>query len=140
MVSDIDRAESKARARAVLMGLLAVVTAFNSTFGLDGPADDAATFRGASWLVAIALGLVILSTNGGLMLNRRMRALMYDERTAATRGRAFAAGFFAAMLTAAVLYVVSWSTPIETRAALRLVTGLGLAAGLARFAWLELRG
>lgn len=137
MVSDIVRAEQKARARAVCMGLLAAVTAFNATLGFDNPANDAATFRGGTWLVTIALCLAVLSTNGGLMLSHKMRALMFDERTLANRGRAFAAGFFAAMLAAAVLYVAAWSTPIEVRAALRLVTGLAVAAALARFAMLE---
>lgn len=137
MVSDIERAERNSRARATVMGLLAAVLVLNSTFGLDNPANDAATFRGGAWLFTIALGVIILSTNGGLMLNARLRALMYDERARANRGRALATGFFAAMLVTCAIYVISWYTPIELRAGLRLVMGLALAAGLARFALLE---
>lgn len=137
MVSDILRAEQKSRARAWVMGLLALVVAINSTFGLDNPANDAATFRGGMWLLTIALALAVLASGGGLMLNRRLRTLMNDERSQANRARAFATGFFAAILVAAGLYAVTWSTPIDVRAALRLVMGLGVAAGLARYALLE---
>ena len=137
MVSEIERAEAKSRARAWVMGLLALVVAVNSTFGLDNPANDAASFRGGMWLLTVALALAVLASGGGLMLNRRLRALMNDERSQANRSRAFVTAFFAAILVAAGLYVVTWSTPIDVRAALRLVTGFGLAAGLARYALLE---
>ncbi len=135
--SEIEHAERKSRARAVCMALLAAVTVFTATFGLQDPVNDAATFRGASWLVTVALGMLILSTGGGLNLNARLRAIMDDELSRQNRARALIAGFLGAMATAVVLYVVSWSTPIETRAALRLVTGWGMAVGLARYALLE---
>lgn len=137
MVSDIERAERNSRARATVMALLAAVTTFTATFGLQDPVNDAATFRGGSWLVTIGLGVAVLATSGGLMLSPRLRAIMNDERARQNRGRAFVAAFFAAMATAMALYVVSWWTPIEVRAALRLVSGWGLAAGLARYAMLE---
>ena len=137
MVSDIDRAESKSRARAAVMALLALVMTFTSTFGFDSPVNDAATFRGGSWLVTITLAVAILSTGGGLMLSPRLRALMNDELAQSNRRRALALGFYAAMLVAGALYVVSWSVPLEVRAGLRLVTGLGIAAALARLAMLE---
>lgn len=136
-LSEIERAERSSRSRAAIMALLAAVVAFNSSFGLMNPANDAATFRGGFWLLTITLGLLILATGGGLMLNARLRALMNDERTLAHRARAYAAGFFAAMLAATALYILSWSAPIEPRAALRLVMGIGLAAALARYALLE---
>ena len=136
-LSEIEYAERSSRARAAIMALLAAVTAFNSTLGLQSPVNDAASFRGGAWLLTVALGLVILSTGGGLMLSRRLRELMNDERTRHNRSRAFAAGFFVAMVTALALYALSWSIPVELRAGLRLVTGLGLAAALARYALLE---
>lgn len=138
MVSDIDRAERQSRARATMMALLAAVVTLNSTFGLDNAANDGTT-RGWAWLLTILLGTLVVSTNGGLMLNQRLRALMFDERTRANRARALSAGFFAAMLAAGVLYAFTWSFPIDVRAALRLVSGLALAAALARFAMLEFR-
>ena len=136
-MSDVDRAERKSRARAICMALLALVTVFTSTFGFDSPVNDAATFRGGSWLVTIALAVAILSTGGGLNLSRELRVLMNDELSRANRARALAWGFHTAMLVTMVLYVVSWSVPVEVRAALRLVSGLGVAAALARYAMLE---
>ena len=136
-LSEIEYAERSSRSRAIIMALLAAVTAFNSTLGLQSAVNDEASFRGGAWLLTVALGLVILSTGGGLMLSRRLRALMNDERTRHNRSRAFAAGFFVAMLAALALYGLSWSIPVELRAGLRLVTGLALAAALARNALLE---
>jgi len=137
-LSDIERAERASRGRAGIMALLAAVVALVSTFGLESPVNDAG-WRGATWLLIGGLGLAILATDGGLMLSRRLRAIMYDERTRQHRAHAFAAGFFAAMLSAATLYALSLGTPIEPRAALRLTTGLGLAAALGLYAWLEWR-
>src|ERR1044072_8125274 len=98
MVSDVYRAERNSRARAAIMALLAAVMTFNSTLGLDNPANDAATFRGGFWLLTIALAVAILATGGGLMLNARMRALMNDELARDNRRRALTFGFYAAML------------------------------------------
>jgi len=137
MISDVNRAEHKSRARAICMALLAAVMTLTSTFGLDSPVNDAATFRGGSWLVTVALAIAIIATGGGLNLNRQLRALMNDELSRENRRRAVALGFYVAMLVTIVLYVVSWSVPIEVRAALRLVSGLGIAATLARYAMLE---
>ena len=136
-LTDIENAERSAHARASIMALLAAVVAYNSTLGLQSAVNDAASFRGGAWLLTVALGLVILSTGGGLMLSRRLRELMNDERTRHNRSRAFATGFFVAMLAALALYALSWSTPVELRAGLRLVTGVALAAALARNALLE---
>ena len=137
MISDVDRAERKSRARAICMALLAAVTTFTSTFGFDSPVNDAATFRGGSWLVTIVLAIAIIATGGGLNLNRQLRTLMNDELSRENRRRALALGFYAAMTVTMALYVASWWVPMEVRAALRLVSGLGLAATLARYAMLE---
>jgi protein-S-isoprenylcysteine O-methyltransferase Ste14 len=137
MMSNVDRAEHKSRARTICMALLAAVTVFTSTFGFDNPANDGASFRGGSWLVTIALAVAIIATGGGLNLNRQLRTLMNDELSRENRRRALALGFYTAMLVTMVLYVASWSVPIELRAALRLVSGLGVAAVLARYAMLE---
>jgi hypothetical protein len=137
MISDVDRAERKSRARAICMALLAGVTVLTSTFGLQSAVNDAATFRGGSWLVTMALATAIVSTGGGLNLSRELRVLMNDELSQANRRRALALGFYTAMLVTMALYVVSWREPIEVRAALRLVSGLGIAAALARYAMLE---
>ena len=136
MGSDIERAERNSRGRASVMALLASVVAVNSTFGLQNPVNDAA-WRGLSWVVTVALGLAIVATSGGLMLNPRLRALMNDELSRANRARAIGFGFFATMLAALACYVAAQWTPIAAPAGLRLVSGLGLAVTLARYAMLE---
>jgi hypothetical protein len=135
-LSQIERAERSSRSRAVVMALLAVVLAVTATFGFDNPANDSLV-RGPAWLVELLLAIVVLATGGGLMLNRQLRALMNDERSGHNRARALATGFYISLLAASVLYMISWWTPIDLRAALRLDSGLATAAALARFALLE---
>ena len=136
MVSDIEQAERNSRGRASVMALLAIVVAFNSTFGVQNTMNDDA-WRGVAWIATVALGLAIVATSGGLMLNPRLRALMNDELSRANRARAIGFGFFATIVVALACYVASWWMPMPARAGLRLVSGLGLAATLARYAMLE---
>ena len=136
MVSDIEQAERNSRGRASVMALLAIVVAFNSTFGVQNTMNDDG-WRGVAWIATVALGLAIVATSGGLMLNPRLRALMNDELSRANRARAIGFGFFTTIVVALGCYVASWWMPMPVRAGLRLVSGLGLAATLARYAMLE---
>jgi hypothetical protein len=137
-VSQIERAERSARSRAVVMALLAAVLALTATFGFDNPANDGPV-RGIAWLVELLLALLVLTTGGGLMLSRQLRALMNDELSRHNRSRGLTTGFFAALLVGTALYVISWWAPIDLRAGLRLVTGLTVATAMAHYAWLEWR-
>ena len=138
MMSKVELAERKAGARAVVMALLAVVLAGTATFGFDNPANDAGG-RAVAWLVELGLALMVLVSGGGLMLSHELRALMNDELSRANRRRAIAFGFFAGLAAMTALYVAAGMTPIDLRAALRLVSGLAVAAALGRYAMLEWR-
>lgn len=138
MMSKVELAERKAGARAVVMALLAVVLSGTATFGFDNPANDAGG-RAVAWLVEIGLALMVLVSGGGLMLSHELRALMNDELSRANRRRAIAFGFFAGLAAMTALYVAAGMTPIDLRAALRLVSGLAVAAALGRYAMLEWR-
>jgi hypothetical protein len=138
MMSKVELAERKAGARAVVMALLAVVLAGTATFGFDNPANDAGG-RAVAWLVELGLALMVLVSGGGLMLSHELRTLMNDELSRANRRRAIAFGFFAGLAAMTALYVAAGMTPIDLRAALRLVSGLAVAAALGRYAMLEWR-
>ena len=51
--------------------------------------------------------------------------------------RAIVAGFYATMGSAMVVYLASLSAEIGAPDALRIVSAVGLATALARFAWLD---
>ena len=138
MMSKVELAERKASARAVVMALLAVVLAGTATFGFDNPVNDAG-MRAVAWLVELGLAVAVLMSGGGLMLSRELRALMNDELSRANRRRAIGFGFFAGLAVMTVLYVAAGVTPIDLRAALRLASGLAVAAALGRYAMLEWR-
>jgi hypothetical protein len=140
-VSDVNKAERVARARALLMAAMAVILVLTAWLGLgDGAADSARPWvRHAGWAVMILLWLVILATGGALRLSRSVRRLMNDEVALANRGSALMLGFWAAMAGALALYAASFSLDLDLRDGLRLLVNLSIAAALARYAWLELR-
>lgn len=137
--NDVERAEGLSRARALLMAIAAAVLIVNLVIQYGNPAYVGSDVRGASWLVVIGLWLFILWNGGGIRLRGRMRALLNDELSLRNRARALAFGFYAAVGAALLLYVLEWSTPISAGDALKIVSGGGLAAALACYAWLEWR-
>ena len=134
----VELAERKASARAAVMALLAVVLAATATFGFDNPVNDVGA-RAVAWLVELGLALMVLGSGGGLMLSRELRALMNDELSRENRRRAIVFGFYAGLVTTSALYIAAGIAPIDPRAALRLASGLTVAAALGRYAMLEWR-
>jgi hypothetical protein len=134
----VELAERKAGARAAVMALLAVVLVAGATFGFDNPANDIGG-RAVAWLVELGLALMVLGSGGGLMLSRELRALMNDELSRENRRRAIVFGFYAGLIAMTALYVAAGTTAIDPRAALRLASGLTVAAALGRYAMLEWR-
>jgi hypothetical protein len=137
--SDVGKAERLSRARAVLMGLAALVLPFNLWLQFGDPAYVTAGGRAASWIVLIALWLFVLGTGGALRVRTRVQALINDELSLQNRSRALATGFYAAMLAALATFAAQWWWPIAAGDALKIVTAAALSAALLRYAWLEWR-
>jgi len=137
--SNVERAEKATRGRADLMALGAAFLLASALLGFGNPPDSAPTVRGGIWLLQILLFLILLATGGGLMASRNMRALMNDEMSLRNRSRAFSTGFVVTLLTALLIYVVSWSSPIDLRDGIRLITAAGVGGALLCYAWLEWR-
>lgn len=139
-MSEIEKAERMRSGRATIMMLAAVILPFNAWLQYGAPEYSAAGGRGGSWLVLIGLWAIILWNGGGLRPRGRLRALLNDELSLQNRSRAIEAGFYAAILTALILFVANWSTSVATGDALKIVSASALSIALARYAWLEWRG
>ena len=135
----IQRAERASRGRAAIMVLAAVVFMINAIIDFGHPAYSTPGWRGGVWPVIVLFWLLIVATGGGLRANPKLRELMNDELSRHNRARALATGFYATNLAAVGVYYASWGVPMLIGDAIQLVTGLGIAAALFVYAWLEWR-
>jgi hypothetical protein len=133
----VEQAESASRGRAIIMGLAAAVLLLNVYLQYGNPHYVEANARGGSWLLVIALWMLILANGGGLRLRGRMRELLNDELSLKNRSKALAAGFYMALAAALAVYVATWRVEIVAGDAIKLVTAAGLSTALAVYAWLE---
>ena len=140
MGSDIQKADRASRVRSQFMVLMAALLLIQAAFGFGGDASSMTPwFRHALWAAMILLWLVVLATGGWLRLDRRVRSMMNDEFTLASRSRALQAGFWVAVATGLALYFTSLEWTLDVREAIRILVDVSIAAALLRFAWLELR-
>ena len=140
--SDIEAADRLSHRRARMLPALAVIFLAQQISYFAEP--DAAVRAvdhvkiGAWLLLSIAL-LLALATGGFWLKPKRVRALMDDEVTRANRAEAFRIGFLATMAGAVLLYFASQFEPMSGRLAIHILTTIGIAAALLRFAYLERR-
>lgn len=90
----------------------------------------------AVWAVAL---MVLLGVSGGLFRSKAVRELMDDELTRAHRRSALVAGYYAAMLAALILYVVSQYVRMSPPEAIHVIVTVGVIVPMARFVMLERR-
>jgi hypothetical protein len=88
------------------------------------------------WAIVL---LIVLATGGGWFRSKEVRALLADETTVAHRRSAFVLGYWAAMLAAIGLYVLSLFEPVRLVEAIHIVLSAGIIVPLLRFAQLERR-
>ena len=92
-----------------------------------------------SWIVLTIVLLLALATGGGWIYPKSVRDLANDESTKAHRLQALAAGFWAAMIAALVLFIVDLFEPVDGRDAAHIVLTLGIAVALLMFGSMEKR-
>ena len=139
-LNDIELAERQARARALIMAVMAVVLLILGLLGWEDSASSMTPMlRHGAWAVTILFWLLILATGGWLRLSRNVRSVMNDEVSLANRSRALQAGFWTAILLAVVLYFASLEWALSLREGMRILADVAIAAALIRYAWLELR-
>ena len=133
----VESAERASRGRAIIMAIAATVLLLNAALQLGNPDYVEPNLRGGSWLLLIGLWAFILANGGGLRLRGRMRELLNDELSLRNRARALAAGFYAMMAAALLVYVATWRMEIVAADSIKLITAVGLSTALFVYAWLE---
>jgi hypothetical protein len=81
--------------------------------------------------------LFILLFGGGWLSGPRIRSALNDESTVAHRRSAMACGFLVTLLSAFIIYAVSFYHAMTASDALRLLITFSVCAALIRFAGLE---
>jgi hypothetical protein len=92
-----------------------------------------------AWLVLTIVLLAGLATGGAWFRSRAVRELLNDESTRAHRRSGYAYGFWAAMGTAILLYVVNMFEPVSGRDAVHIIVTAAIAVALINFGRLEQR-
>jgi hypothetical protein len=100
------------------------------------PVDQIKLSAFAVWALALML---LLSVSGGLFRGKAVREMMDDELTRSHRRSALNWGYFAAMLTAIVFYMVSQYVRMSPPEAIHAIVSVGVIVPMVRFVVLERR-
>jgi hypothetical protein len=139
----VEIADRNSRKRAIIVAAGAIV--FVAGQALGGPAfsdtADKALYnsRTIMWALNVVLLLAFLATGGGLLNNPQIRALVNDEVSRANYRTSVIAGFWVAMTSALVLYLVPVFAALTAKQTLYLVLTSSVAVASLMFAYLELR-
>jgi hypothetical protein len=93
----------------------------------------------SAFIVWATVLLVVIATGGGWFRSKEVKALLNDESTRVHRLMAQASGFWAAMVAALTLYLLSLFSEVKLVEAVHLVLSAGIFAVLIRFVYLERR-
>ena len=139
--AEIEAADRLSRRRARMMPLLAVIFIAQqaSYFSQPDSARLVDHVKIGAWVVLSIVLVLALATGGFWLKPKRVRQLMEDDTTRANRASALSLGFLVTMAAALLLYGLTLYEPISGREAIHLLTTVGIAAGLLRFAFLERR-
>ena len=138
--SSSEIAERLSRKRSRMLFVLAAlfmsqqVTYFS---GMHDPARTVDHVKIAAWLVLSVVLLLMLATGGAWLRSSEVRALLNDEATREHRRTGLVNGFWAACLTAIIIYAVDMFEPISGRDTVHIILTIAIAAALLTFARLE---
>ena len=137
MMTNIQAAEQKSRARAIVFLLMAIAlvaaTWMNSNDASEQPV------RLGTWLVMVALVALNLTPLAMRRARAPLASLLNDETTQVHRQQSFVAGFWASLAASVSLLVVASAVPITALFAVKVVIAAAMVAALISFAVQELR-
>lgn len=139
----VEIADKNSRKRAIIVAAGAIVFVAGQLLG--GPAfrenadQSLYSARNIMWSVNVILLLAFLATGGGLLNNPQIRALVNDEVSRANYRVSVIIGFWVAMTSALVLYLVPAFAWMNAKQCLYSVLTLSVAITSLAFAYLELR-
>lgn len=135
-----EEAERLTHKRARVMPVLAVLLiSQQAVYFNELGSSGAQKFKIAAWLVLALVLLAGLATGGAWFRRRAVRELINDETTRDHRRRACAAGFWAVMGGAIILYMLDMFEPVRGRDAIHIIMTAGIGAALLTFGRLERR-
>ena len=143
-MTDTETADQLVQRRARMMPMLAMMFVAQQVSYFTGARMDDGTrlvnyVAIGGWLALSTVLLIGLATGGVLFRSAGVRALANDESTRANRAEGLRFGFFATMIAAMMLYVISLYEPLGARAAIHVLMTAGIAVALLRFGMLERR-
>jgi hypothetical protein len=137
----VEAADRLSRRRALV--IVAAVAGFlgEQTFARPYFASDSSDhlMKLFMWGSTAGLLLVVLATGGCLFRRKSVRSLMNDEVTDGHKRSSFISGFWVAMATAVVLFVLPGSDRVNAPEAMYVVVTASVSAALLVFAYLENR-
>jgi hypothetical protein len=137
----VELADRVSRGRAFVMVVVAaifvVVQVIGRPFFRQGP--DASDVQANFWALNVVVLLLFLATGGGLLRNRQLRTLLNDEVSNGNRAAGIVAGYWVAMATAMLLYIVPAVRDLTMRQTIYLVVSPSVVVALLAFAFLEYR-
>ena len=137
MQSEADRAEWISSRRALLFYLLAAALMLSAFLGVPGHVSAS---RSAFWVLACGIVAIHLTPVGtALNRSRVVKSLLNDESVRQHRLMSFTAGFWAAIVSALAISVITTFLPLASMTAAQIIASAGLSAALISFATLELR-
>ncbi len=141
--SDVEKAEKLGRRRArifVFQGLIFLVwqtTFFTSPIG--EPLRTVDHVKISAWLVWALLLLFLLATGGNWLRSKAVRALLDDELTRRHRIRAYVTGFWLAVASGLILYVIGMFEDVTAREAIHTILSIGIGSAIFSFGISERR-
>jgi hypothetical protein len=140
--SDFETADRLSRRRAWLLPVLAILFLSGQAIYALGPHWSSRLvdqLKVAAWLLWAAALLFLLATGGAPFRSRQVRALLDDETTRQHRARAYAAGFWIAMVTAMGIYLLTAFDGVKPRESIHIIVTAAIAGALLTFGTLEHR-
>jgi hypothetical protein len=139
--SPIEQAERYSRQRASLLPACAILLIVQQGAFIAGGGGNGryAMISGLTWMAMAAAMIMISATGGWYLVGKPVRDLMNDEATLAARRKSHSLGFINAMITAVLLYALTFLKDFSAREAIVVMTAVGLASALLSFGIMERR-
>ena len=138
----VERADRISRKRAWLIALAAAIFLLVQAVGNPLFTDDPDTLsipRLVTWAINAIMLMLLLLTGGGLMQSSQIRSLVNDEVSRSHNRTAVSVGYWIAMATAMVLYLIPGFQNMTSREAVYIIVTPSIAVALFAFSYLELR-
>ena len=135
----IERADKLSRKRPIGTAAATIIFLAVQPFTHPGIGRLSTTTRSWTWVLNVAVLLLLLLPAVGFIWGRRVRQLVNDDVARLNARTGMVAGFWIAMVAALGLFALPVSSALSARDALYFVVTPATGVALLSFAWLEWR-